>query len=550
MKKLLLVIFIFSLIACVSHDKQNKQYYTKISQNKLKDDVVYVQKQLVKMHPDLYWYISKEDLNKKFDSLAGHLTEPLTSNEFFLKISPVLASVHQGHMSMGMLKLTAADSLKKKYKGSVDPLSNFEYEYINNKLFIKNNRSKTDTILQKGTEIVAINGIKPTDLFKKYRKTFTSDGYNQTAIPKFFARRVNSYYINELGFVDSIKMNVVCADTTFYHTVKRTFKESKKQRKALVEKTRALTKNDTLKNAQIVLADSLPKLTKAEQKIKKNALKKRTQQKYYKYKWFGYDGKSKTFSKQLSYPIVQDSTVAVLKIRDFTEGRIKVYDTIFAELKKNNVENLIIDLRGNPGGRLNEIHRLSRYLNDSSFVFTKPATITKRSTYFNMLKGKNAVTTFFSTPFVTMYAAIRGLSAKRNKLGELQVPLKSSKLTKPKPLNYKNNIYVITDGMTFSAAAIISSHLKGRNRAVFVGDETGGTFNGTVAGVMPVVKLPNSKLKLRLGLMTIKPEQQTSNEGYGVLPDVNIKPTEDDFLSGKDVELEWILNNIKQTTLN
>ncbi len=98
--------------------------------------------------------------------------------------------------------------------------------------------------------------------------------------------------------------------------------------------------------------------------------------------------------------------------------------------------------------------------------------------------------------------------------------------------------------MTFSAAAIISSHLQGRNLAVFVGDETGGTFNGTVAGVMPVLKLPYSKLKLRVGLMTIRPTEQTNEEGRGVIPDVYAIPTEQDFLNDKDVELDWILNEI------
>ena len=100
--------------------------------------------------------------------------------------------------------------------------------------------------------------------------------------------------------------------------------------------------------------------------------------------------------------------------------------------------------------------------------------------------------------------------------------------------------------MTFSAAALISSHLKGRNRAFFVGDETGGTFNGTVAGVMPVVKLPHSKLKLRVGLMTIKPTQQTNIEGYGVKPDVYIKPTITDFLNGSDPVLEYVLKRIEK----
>ncbi len=318
MKKLLLTLLTLFLFACASHDKQNKHYYSKIAPSKLKKDVTNVQKQLVKMHPDLYWYISKEDLNKKFDSLSKSLIKPLTPNEFFFKISPIVAAVHQGHMGVSMVTLTSPDSLKKKYKGSVNPLENFEYEYLNNKLFIKKNKSKTDTILQVGTEIVDINGIKPLDVLKKYRSTFTSDGYNESGIPKFFARRLNSFYVNELGFVDSIKINAVCADTTFYHTVKRTFKESKKSKKDL-----ALKEKHTLKNTKIVQKDTLPKLSKKEQKIKNKAIAQQNKKAYKKQRLFGYNYKSKTYSKEIIFPVASDSTISILKIRDFTDGKYK-----------------------------------------------------------------------------------------------------------------------------------------------------------------------------------------------------------------------------------
>src|SRR5690554_6524505 len=125
--KLLLPLLIIIFASCASHDKQNRHYYTQIAPKHLKKDVRYVQKQLQKMHPDLYWYISKEQLNNKFDILKNKLTAPLTPNEFFMEMSPVVASVHQGHVSMSMVNLTSPDSLKKKYRGSVHPLENFEY---------------------------------------------------------------------------------------------------------------------------------------------------------------------------------------------------------------------------------------------------------------------------------------------------------------------------------------------------------------------------------------------------------------------------------------
>jgi len=542
MKKSFLALLSFLVLSCASHDKLNKHYHTKIEAKKLQKDVKFVQKKLTNMHPDLYWYISKAELDKKFDSLSSTINEPLTPNEFYLKISPVVASVHQGHMSTSMATHTWADSLKKKYKRSVHPLSNFEYEYLENRLFIKRNTSKTDTLIQKGSEIIDINGIKPVDLFNKYRKTFTSDGYNESAIPKFFARRVNSFFINELGFVDSVKLNLICADSSFNYIVKRSFKEPKKDKK--IKKDLAKQHKDSLNSKKVVANDTVPKLTKHEQKLKKLAAKKLAKQKYYRYQWFGYNNKKKEYSKEIKYPVKNDSTIAILKIRDFSDGRIRVYDTIFSEFKKNNVENLIIDLRGNPGGRLNEIYKLSQYLNDTAYVFIQPATITKRTTFFNLYTGKSVAGKILSTPFITIFSTIRGLKAYRNDVNELKLPLKSSKVTQPKKLNYKDNLYVITDGMTYSAAAIISSHLKGRNRAYFVGDETGGTFNGTVAGIMPMVKLPNSKLKVRVGLMTIKPNEQTLEEGYGVKPDTYIKNTVSDFLSENDLELEYILNHI------
>jgi len=539
MKNKIYLISLLALFSCASYDKQNTHFNILLEPEDLKKDIRYVQKQLTKIHPDLHWYISKEALDAKFDSLIRSTNKALTPNEFYFKISPVVASVRQGHMQMIPLNILPADSLKKKYKKSKHPLHGFEYVYLQDKLYIVKNTSKKDSVIQIGTEVLTINDITPQSLYKKYRKTFTSDGYNVTGIPKFFARKVNSFYANELGLLDEAHLQLKCADSTFSYTAKRVFKQLRKKiNEDLTRKSDTLrVKNDSLiKNNFLTVNEKFNR--KKDREVEKLLNKKKS--------WFGYDEKSKTFSKEIIYPILNDRTVAILKIRDFSEGKEKVYDTIFTEFKENKVKNLIIDLRGNPGGRLSEIHRLSRYLNDSSYVFIQPATITKRTTFFNIFKGKSVATKILGAPFLGVYAIVRGVSVKRTNNGLLNLPLLSSKATKPHNLAYNGRIYVITDGMTFSAAAIISSHLKGRNRATFVGNETGGTFNGTVAGIMPVLKLPKSKLKLRVGLMTIKPNEQVNEEGYGVKPDIFIEPTIDEVVYMKDPELEWILNDIEE----
>ena len=125
-------------------------------------------------------------------------------------------------------------------------------------------------------------------------------------------------------------------------------------------------------------------------------------------------------------------------------------------------------------------------------------------------------------------------------------PLISEFKVIPKKKNiYRNKIYVIIDGASFSASCILSSNLKGYKLATFVGEETGGEYNGTCAGYIPEFILPYSKLKVNFGLMYVKSSCSTETYGRGIMPDVEIIPTLEDRINQRDPELEWILNDIK-----
>jgi len=62
-----------------------------------------------------------------------------------------------------------------------------------------------------------------------------------------------------------------------------------------------------------------------------------------------------------------------------------------------------------------------------------------------------------------------------------------------------------------------------------------------VAGIMPVLTLPTSKLTIRFGLLVCQSPFQSKTDGYGILPDKEINPTVQDRINGNDPELEWIL---------
>jgi C-terminal processing protease CtpA/Prc len=111
-------------------------------------------------------------------------------------------------------------------------------------------------------------------------------------------------------------------------------------------------------------------------------------------------------------------------------------------------------------------------------------------------------------------------------------------------MHYNGKMYVLINGNSFSASSLISTHLKANNRAIFVGEETGGAYNGTVAGIFKNYQLPNTKIKVRMGLMQIEAPQKQSPDGYGIKPDITILPKLTDRQLNIDTELDWILKDI------
>ena len=113
-------------------------------------------------------------------------------------------------------------------------------------------------------------------------------------------------------------------------------------------------------------------------------------------------------------------------------------------------------------------------------------------------------------------------------------------------LVYNGNLYVIINGGSYSASSLISTNLQANKRAFFVGEETGGDYNGTVAGLMPKFKLPNSKLTMSVGTVYLSPLEIRQEIGRGIFPNKEIKQTLKSKIKNQDVELIWILNDIKQ----
>lgn len=515
-----LVLISILLTNCTSVEQFNKKLEQPIPAEQLQKDIDYTQRKLERYYPNLYGYISKEQLNYKFDSIRKVVSKPMTSKEFYFVISPVIASVRQGHMSMTPVSKRVSKKEAKRLKKSGDgPLSQFVFEWKAEKLYVVKSKSKKNKI-EEGTEVVSVNETTPQHLFSKYRKSFTSDGFNITFIRKSFGKRFSLFMTNEIGINDSLTYVFKKKDSLFTKVVSRN---------KPVIKTVAVVKD----SAKIVAKTPVDKA-----KLKKEKKLKRI---------YGFDATSKEYIKSLKV-VPSDSSVAILKIKNFSQGRYyRVYDEFFDSIKKMNIKTLVIDLRDNPGGRVSDAVDLYSYLTDKEYTILQPAEVTSKTSMWKWGAFRSAPK--LSYPFLAAaYPFYMGFSYFRTTKkddGKYYYKLVGSRPQKNSPNYFSGKVYVLINGGSFSAACIVASSLKSNPNITFVGEETGGAFNGTVAGIMPVVQLPNSKIALRLGLMNIKTINQTDLDGRGIFPDKEIIPTLEDKISNKDPELEWILEDIK-----
>ena len=311
MKNIVILFGTLFLFSCQSIKKFNQQLTQPIAVAQLQKDVDYSYKKLKQLHPKLYWYISKEKLDYKFDSLKKSIQQPMTGLAFYKELSQVVKNVGQGHLSVSpsLPKFTKKESQAINKKGK-SPFLQFDFEYIDNKLIISKNRSR-HTILA-NTEVVSINSEKPSDLISLFSKRIASDGFNTTFINSYLGKYFGAFFNLDKGKVqDSIHLLLKLEGKDSLFVVKRdTFGSNSNQKK--------------------------PKLSKKERKEKAKFNSK-----------YGFNSDTKTFTRELKF-LDKDSITAIISIKGFSNGNSHdFYEDTFNILSVANTKNLIIDLRYN-----------------------------------------------------------------------------------------------------------------------------------------------------------------------------------------------------------
>ncbi|OCK51046.1 peptidase S41 [Chryseobacterium sp. CBo1] len=506
LKYILFIILILSVFSCTSVTKYNEQRLSLIPPEKLREDVDFTYLKLQEMHPKLNWYISKEELDFKFDSLKTTITKPLTPTQFYFKLQPVIAKIREGHLS---LRIPAKRFSKKEIralKNKKGLFGRFEYHVKGDHLYFIENKDSIQNI-KPGTELLSINNVPVSDYLKKYRELISSDGYNKTFYPHYLKDVFFNFFVAEKGIMDSAKIETLYNNERQILTLNRETKDKKDLEKDKAEKKRSPEKK---LNDYVVSTSS-------------------------------YNRNFKFLDK--------DSTIAYMKIKSFSRSFAdRFYKESFAKIKNAESSYLIIDIRENYGGSLYEINQLYSYLAPEPFVLIKPSQLASRVTPLktNYFKTSNPLQYAYKSLTYPGYFLYQAFNVYKGKDGIAYYKMKENKSTKPKDNAFKGKVYVLINGGSFSASSIISSKLKFDQRVTLVGEETGGANDGTVAGFYSYQKLPNSKIDLPIGLLLVQPNITFENKQKGVVPDVEINENMQDIIDKKDVQLDWVKNDIQR----
>jgi len=180
-----------------------------------------------------------------------------------------------------------------------------------------------------------------------------------------------------------------------------------------------------------------------------------------------------------------DDGIRYVRIRDFQKNTL---DSITENLKNggDNPKGMILDLRGNPGGLLDQAERISDlFLTDGVIVTTKV-----------------------------------GNSSKRYHAND-------------KDQQYSGNVVVLVDAGSASASEIVAGALKNNERAVIIGERTFG--KGSVQQIFDL----NDGSALKLTIAQYLTPGDISIQDVGVTPDIILHPTtisEDSIIFNSNLE--------------
>lgn len=483
--RLMLSILILSLaVSCTATRNYNPN--KKYAPETLREDYKLLRSILEEKHPSLYWYTPPAVMKSIMDAGFDQLKDSMTEQQFgWHVLAPMLAQIHCGHTSLMMSKEWQHFMRHKNI-----PSFPLFVKVWNDSMMVVANMNR-DGNVPRGSFIQSINGIPQTEIVRELSGFMPMDGYGYNLNFIKLSASFPFYYRNVFGLLP------------FY----------------FIEYT---DNNDIAQKAMIPwwvnMADSAAAKKPVKRKAHEEKISPEERRKFYR-------------------SIKQKDSVAIMDVNAFTKGHLKnFFRRSFRKLRKDKIDHLIIDLRVNGGGDMNKAVALARYISNKPFRIADSA--------FSIAKNFNPYSKYISKSFWNNLGLL--FVTKRRKDGKYHFGYWERHVFKPKRRNhFDGNVYVLTNGLTFSAASLFCNLVREEDNVILAGEETGGGWYGNSGILIPTITLPNTHLRVRLPFFRLVQYGHPPFKGSGVIPEWYIGPDWRDVLKNEDTKIKAVINAIR-----
>lgn len=495
MMRSLIFVFLAGMLAGCGLNRSSFTPSKKYAPATLQKDYAIYQQVLEEAHPGLYWYTSKDSMDQYFYWGKNQLKDSLTEAEFRKVLSYVTAKINCGHTAVRSSKRYGMylDTMRIT---RVFPLS---LKIWNDTAVVAANLNRRDSMLTRGTLVNKINGRTIKELADTLFQFIPTDGYNTTHKFQALSNRgyFGSLYTSVFGMRDQFTIEFSDSTGRDRQTTIKTYN----------------TGRDTVTRSAMRQVRQMPQPSRKERRqMQQNSVR--------------------------LLKIDSTNHVAMMDLNSFGRGYgLKgFFRRSFKALRKNRVDHLVIDVRGNGGGSVTNSTLITRYIADHRFkVADSLYAITKRKKYSRYIKND-----FFNRLFMTFFT-------RRQSDGFYHFRYFEKHYFKPKKTNhYDGKVYILTGGNSFSATTLFASALMQQDNVTIVGEETGGGSYGNTAWLIPDVVLPHTKVRFRLPLFRLVIDKNSPKTGKGVQPEVVSAPTIEAIRRGVDFKLETAMELIKK----
>ncbi len=446
----------------------------------LQEDVDALYSVMREINPSLYNYRSKRQVDSMFRVMVGTIRKPMTAQEARKElIIPAVVFLQDLHY------VVFPSPAEEAYLRANSVYFPFDIKLAEGKMYLWHNLSADMTIPDSAQlEVLQVNGEEVHDVLHRLKQYIVTDGNSKDAKQKQdIEESFRTYYALAYGREEQFRLTVTPRGTNKPETIT-----------VAAQGWDAINKN---KDDRYPEPEELPELT-----------------------------------------ILEKLQVAVLKINSFTpelhgmgSRRLdNLIDSTFALIKQRGIQKLVLDLRGNIGGRLNYGGQLYSYLTDRPFTYLDRVEVAYPHTFRyinNTSLGRNYLT--------NTYGIRLGKDSTYNldnfQWAHEQQPAKNA---------FTGRLFVITDGYTLSTTALLCSMLRGfRPYTTFIGEETGGAY-GHCSGMLTLLNLPNTGIRVYFPIRKYissaisSPERNGGHTDRGIIPDVPSEKTIDNYIYGKD----------------